>query len=88
MNWAHKKVGLVWIGLVWNVSQKWVSTHINHKHPFPFNKKIGGEISKAIYNYIITIEHPFPIKSKIAIPVILSGTQIRDTSYKSGKPYL
>ena len=50
---------------------------------------VGGEISKAIYNYIITIEHPFPIKSKIAIPVILSGTQIRDASYKSGnKPYL
>ena len=36
--------------------------HINHKHPFPFNKMIGGEISKAIYNYMITIEHPFPIE--------------------------
>ena len=36
--------------------------HINYKHPFPFNKKIGGEINKAIYNYIMTIEHHFPIK--------------------------
>ena len=26
MNWAHKKIGLGWIGLVENVSRKWVST--------------------------------------------------------------
>ena len=26
MNWAHKEVGLGWIGLVENVSRKWVST--------------------------------------------------------------
>ena len=29
MNWAYKKVELGWIGLVWNVSRKWVSTIVN-----------------------------------------------------------
>ena len=55
----------------------------------------GGEISKAIYNYKITIEYPFShqnnhrFRSKMAIPIILSVTQIRDAFYKSGKkPYL
>ena len=26
MNWAYKEVGLGWIGLIENVSRKWVST--------------------------------------------------------------
>ena len=29
MNWAYKKVELGWIGLVRNVSRKWVSTTVN-----------------------------------------------------------
>ena len=32
MNWAYKEVELVWIGLVWNVLWKWVSTIIIPYH--------------------------------------------------------
>ena len=30
MNWVHKEVKLGWIGLVENVSRKWVSTQVNY----------------------------------------------------------
>ena len=52
--------------------------------------QFDGELSEALYDYIITLEHPSShwynhrFRSITATPIFLLGTQIIDASYKRG----
>ena len=51
MNWAHKEVGLGWIGLVENVSRKWVSTIYKIAEDI-FMHKQPSTLMKESYNWV------------------------------------